>query len=77
MPSKSTKQLKQEIKQASIYFNFWDQHRGQLPTANETADYFSGRLYKLRKELEEHESKRERSNDHGETGSGSGAEGER
>ena len=70
MPQKSIEQLKQEISQALTYFNFWDLHRHKLPTANETADYFSGRLYKLRKELEELEQSKCKSSDHhGETGS--------
>jgi hypothetical protein len=67
MPQKNIEQLQQEIKQALIYFEFWDQHRGKLPNATQTADYFSGRLYKLRKELEEHESKRQCCDDTRET----------
>ena len=51
MSSKSIKQLQQEIKQASKYYDFWDQNRRKLPNAAQTADYFAGRLSKLRKEL--------------------------
>lgn len=66
MPSKSIKQLQQEIKQASKYYAFWDQNRRKLPDAAQTADYFAGRLAKLRKELDD---KRQQSNTDGEIGS--------
>ena len=66
MPSKSIKQLQQEIKQASKYYAFWDLNRRKLPNAAQTADYFAGRLAKLRGELND---KRQQGDIDGETGS--------
>jgi hypothetical protein len=71
MSSKNIKQLQQEIEQALIYYKFWDQLRTQISCATQTADYFSGRLYKLRKELED-ERKRQCGDSARETRSGSG-----
>ena len=47
---KSTEDLKKEIKQALIYYEFWNSQR-HLPTAAQSADYFSTRLKRLREEL--------------------------
>jgi serine phosphatase RsbU (regulator of sigma subunit) len=60
------KQLQLEIKQASKYYDFWDQNRRKLPNAAQTADYFAGRLAKLRGELND---KRQQSNTDGKIGS--------
>ena len=46
----SIEKLKQELAQAQIYFNFWTENR-HLPTAAQSADYFAGRLAKLRKAI--------------------------
>ena len=54
METNLLEKLKNEIKLASTYHSFWATQR-HLPTAAETADYFAGRLQKLRKELEDAE----------------------
>jgi len=61
---KNIKKLKQELEQARIYFNFWTENR-HLPTAAETADYFAGRLSKLRKEIKDVEDKHKHNSDLG------------
>jgi uncharacterized coiled-coil DUF342 family protein len=61
---KNIKKLKQELEQARIYFNFWTENR-HLPTAAETADYFAGRLAKLRKEIKDVEDKHKHNSDLG------------
>jgi hypothetical protein len=61
---KNIEKLKQELEQAQIYFNFWTDNR-HLPTAAETADYFAGRLAKLRKEIKDVEDKHKHNSDPG------------
>ena len=60
----SIEKLKAELQQAQTYFNFWTENR-HLPTAAETADYFAGRLAKLRKEIKDVEDKHKHNSDIG------------
>ena len=50
----SIEKLKLELEQAQTYFNFWTENR-HLPTAAQSADYFAGRLAKLKKEISDGE----------------------
>tara|TARA_R100001460_G_scaffold12680_1_gene28957 strand:+ start:510 stop:779 length:270 start_codon:yes stop_codon:yes gene_type:complete len=51
---KNIEKLKLELQQAQTYFNFWTDNR-HLPTAAQSADYFAGRLAKLKKEISDGE----------------------
>ena len=61
---KNIEDLKKEIKQALIYFEFWNYQR-HPPTAAESADYFSTRLKRLGQELN---GKHQLNNTHRESG---------